>query len=124
MSETALYWCQNCMVLADMELIQRISAKYSRHCWSASVMGITLICATLANGEIAIPEAMSQSMLNAGWRRTVDGWEHISSWSNRPPLAPSRTMHPLQFALLQGLCAVGALWFAARSEPSERNAAE
>ena len=45
-----------------------------------------------------------------GWRRTAGGWEHVSTWVERPVVSSTRVIHPLQLAFLQGAISVAGLW--------------
>lgn len=51
---------------------------------------------------------------DTGWRRTTQGWEHISSWQSPPLsqlLSPFHRINPLVIGALQLLTAFGALAF-------------
>ena len=44
------------------------------------------------------------------WRRTVDGWEKVTWWSDEPEVVRHcPTLHPMVVALLQMFLALGAL---------------
>ena len=52
------------------------------------------------------------------WRRTVDGWERVTWWSDEPEVCRHRpTPHPIVAAPLQMFLALGVLIVSSRQHP-------
>ena len=62
----------------------------------------------------------AEPALDDGWRRTVEGWEHISTWVPRPHVVRAAALHPLQLALLQCGLSLAALWLPHQTKNKQR----
>lgn len=65
-----------------------------------------------ADADGRVPAYQSEpAEFDSGWRRTVNGWEHESTWRTAQPAKASPVTHisPAVIGVLQMLTAIGAL---------------
>jgi len=58
--------------------------------------------------EMPLPDLQSGETLDTPWRRTCDGWEH-STWWSQAAATRQPALHPIVVALLEMFLALAAL---------------